>query len=302
MKNTAMNSSKNVLDNPSGGGGGGGQQRRSHPTPNPGTGGGPRNNVVNDSNTIGKEFVPIRQDEISRSLPVPEYKIGWIIGKRGSYINQLAEKSGASVSISDSSSKEYGTIWKYVQLRGSGRAVDRAKKLLHIRLERLEPRPTMTDGDGDGDGNDINDGDLEGLDDGDFEYGDRKNIGEETTEGDVFESPSYISSNQRVGYHHDNVGRGGGRGGGGGGGGGFHRGGRSQSPGNRGSVGGRSGGYGRGQGAYEGYGGQDVTKSLVEGHNAISLGPQDVESRGNGHENQQKNRIQQQSIISKEES
>jgi len=81
-----------------------------------------------------------RPDEISQSLPVPEYKMGWIVGKRGSYINQLSKKSGAQITISDSTSKEYGTVWKYVQITGSGRAVDRAKKLLHIRLERLEPR------------------------------------------------------------------------------------------------------------------------------------------------------------------
>lgn len=79
-------------------------------------------------------------DMILQSLPIPEYKIGWIIGKRGSYINQLAKKAGASITISDSTSREYGTVWKYVQITGSGRAVDRAKKLLHIRLERLEPR------------------------------------------------------------------------------------------------------------------------------------------------------------------
>ena len=79
-------------------------------------------------------------DAITQSLPIPEYKMGWIIGKRGTYINQLAKKSGASITISDSKSKEYGTVWKYVQITGSGRAVDRAKKLLHIRLERLEPR------------------------------------------------------------------------------------------------------------------------------------------------------------------
>ena len=79
-------------------------------------------------------------DVITQSLPIPEYKMGWIIGKRGTYINQLAKKSGASITISDSKSKEYGTVWKYVQITGSGRAVDRAKKLLHIRLERLEPR------------------------------------------------------------------------------------------------------------------------------------------------------------------
>ncbi len=77
---------------------------------------------------------------ITQSLPIPEYKMGWIIGKKGTYINQLSKKSGASIAISDSKSKEYGTVWKYVQISGTGRAVDRAKKLLHIRLERLEPR------------------------------------------------------------------------------------------------------------------------------------------------------------------
>jgi predicted PilT family ATPase len=81
-----------------------------------------------------------RTDEITQSLPIPEYKMGWIIGKKGTYVNQLAKKSGATIVISDSTSKEYGTVWKYVQISGTGRQVDRAKKLLHIRLERLEPR------------------------------------------------------------------------------------------------------------------------------------------------------------------
>ena len=291
MKNTAMNSGKNVPDNSSGGGG---QPRRSSNPRMPMTSeGGPRNNVLNDPNTTagkGKEFVQVRQEEISRSLPVPEYKIGWIIGKRGSYINQLAEKSGASVSISDSSSKEYGTIWKYVQLRGSGRAVDRAKKLLHIRLERLEPRPTMNGGDGDGYG-DGDDNELEGLEGGDFEYGERKVIGEESTEGDAFQSPSY---NRRVGYGRDSGGDGGGSGIG-----------RDQSQGGRGTVGfGRGGGGGSGSGRDHGnyghYSGQYVNKSHVGGY-ADSLEPQNnMGSSGSGYENQQKNQIQQ--SISKEES
>lgn len=94
--------------------------------------------------TTNNPEVPSNHQEISQSLPVPEYKMGWIVGKRGSYINQLAKKSGAQITISDSTSKEYGTVWKYVQITGSGRAVDRAKKLLHIRLERLEPRVVST--------------------------------------------------------------------------------------------------------------------------------------------------------------
>jgi hypothetical protein len=73
----------------------------------------------------------------------------------------MSKKSGAIISISESISKEYGRVWRYIQIRGTGRAVDRAKKLLHIRLERLEPRALekgvvdleeVGDGDGDGDG------------------------------------------------------------------------------------------------------------------------------------------------------
>lgn len=83
---------------------------------------------------------------INQSLPIPEHKMGWMIGKSGSYLNQLCFKSGAFVSVSESSSKEYGRVWKYIQIKGSGRAVDKAKKLIHIRLERLEPRLDDIDG------------------------------------------------------------------------------------------------------------------------------------------------------------
>lgn len=53
---------------------------------------------------------------VTQGLPIPEYKMGWIIGKKGTYINQLAKKSGANITVSDSKSKEYGTVWKYVQI------------------------------------------------------------------------------------------------------------------------------------------------------------------------------------------
>ena len=115
----------------------------------------------------GKRDVNNTDDIITQSIPIPEYKMGWIIGKRGTYINQLAKKSGASLGISDSKSTEYGTVWKYVQITGTGRAVDRAKKLLHIRLERLEPREEV-DG---ATGNNETSTPLE----------DQENLGEETT-------------------------------------------------------------------------------------------------------------------------
>ncbi len=60
-------------------------------------------------------------------------------------MNQLSSKSGAVISISESTSKDYGRIWKYIQLKGPGRAVDKAKKLLHIRLERLETKAGTDD-------------------------------------------------------------------------------------------------------------------------------------------------------------
>jgi hypothetical protein len=95
-------------------------------------------------------------EDITQSIPVPSDKIGyawpgslsegalcvctsnthsftaagacrWVIGKEGSYIKQLEERSQAVVRISDSSSREYGREWKYVQLQGAPRAVDKAK-------------------------------------------------------------------------------------------------------------------------------------------------------------------------------
>lgn len=51
----------------------------------------------------------------------------WVIGKEGSFIKQVEERSKAAVRISDSSIREYGREWKYVQLQGTPRAVDRAK-------------------------------------------------------------------------------------------------------------------------------------------------------------------------------
>ena len=75
----------------------------------------------------------------SRASRYLQNKVAWIIGKQGSYVKQLQQKSGATIVVSTTTSKEYGRVWRYVQITGTGRALDRAKKLLHIRLERLEP-------------------------------------------------------------------------------------------------------------------------------------------------------------------
>mmetsp|Transcript_108246 Transcript_108246/g.305092 ORF Transcript_108246/g.305092 Transcript_108246/m.305092 type:complete len:117 (-) Transcript_108246:99-449(-) len=82
------------------------------------------------SNRVG------RPEILKQSMPIPSDRVGWIVGRQGTYINQLCQKSGAHVTVSHSESYEFGIVWKYVMIHGTGREVDRAKKLLHIRLER----------------------------------------------------------------------------------------------------------------------------------------------------------------------
>jgi hypothetical protein len=64
--------------------------------------------------------------------------MGWIIGKAGVNITALSTKSGANISVSDSTNTEFGMKWNYIQITGTGRTVDRAKKLILLRLERLD--------------------------------------------------------------------------------------------------------------------------------------------------------------------
>eukprot|EP00960_Hanusia_phi_P052016 761193-Hanusia_phi.AAC.3 len=73
--------------------------------------------------------------EIYQSIPIPAERVGWIIGKQGAYIQNLETRSGCSISVSDNPSKEFGREWNYVQLQGSTRNVDKAKKLIYMRLE-----------------------------------------------------------------------------------------------------------------------------------------------------------------------
>lgn len=102
-------------------------------------------NVVSvDSNgalrtkTEDEKSTPPSEEVYQQSFPVHEHKIGWIIGKGGSYVKQLQQKSGATIVVSNTKSVEYGQTWKYLQITGNGRSIDRAKKLLIIRLDRLE--------------------------------------------------------------------------------------------------------------------------------------------------------------------
>lgn len=42
----------------------------------------------------------------------------------------MIKKSGAYITISESSSQEFGRVWRYVHIKGGGRAVDKAKKII----------------------------------------------------------------------------------------------------------------------------------------------------------------------------
>ena len=116
--------------------------------------GGQGSNAPDPGDLLGSQGIAGIQSNqnYQQSIPVPGYKMGWIIGKRGSYVKQLQKKSGAQISVSNTTSKEYGTVWKYIQISGNGRAIDRAKKLLHIRLERLQLDTEEEELDDDGDG------------------------------------------------------------------------------------------------------------------------------------------------------
>mmetsp|Transcript_9191 Transcript_9191/g.23592 ORF Transcript_9191/g.23592 Transcript_9191/m.23592 type:complete len:153 (+) Transcript_9191:127-585(+) len=72
--------------------------------------------------------------EIYQSMPIPADRVGWIIGKQGAYIHNLEKWSGCSISVSDSPSREFNHEWNYVQLQGTTRSVDKAKKLIYLRL------------------------------------------------------------------------------------------------------------------------------------------------------------------------
>ena len=79
--------------------------------------------------------------EVNQSMPIPADRVGWIIGKQGVYIQGLSQRSGCAISVSDSPSKEFGREWNYIHLQGTTRNVDRAKKLIYMRLEQFRASP-----------------------------------------------------------------------------------------------------------------------------------------------------------------
>ena len=80
----------------------------------------------------------IRKEIKREVIPIPEVKVGWIIGKNGCYLKYLMSRTKTSIYFHDNVTEEYGISWKYMSVEGLSRNIDKVKKIVHIRLEKLQ--------------------------------------------------------------------------------------------------------------------------------------------------------------------
>ena len=71
-------------------------------------------------------------------IPIPDWKVGWLIGKNGVYITQLSLDTNTRLRIIRKTSMEFGRNWKYLEIIGTSRNIDSVKKMVHIRMEELQ--------------------------------------------------------------------------------------------------------------------------------------------------------------------
>ena len=77
-------------------------------------------------------------DIITQTLPCPAPLLGFIIGKRGHAIKSMQDASGATFHINDRERvSDYNVEYVYIRLRGLPHQVDRAKRLVMLRLYNL---------------------------------------------------------------------------------------------------------------------------------------------------------------------
>ena len=60
--------------------------------------------------------------------------------KNGCYLKYLTSKTKTNINFHDNVTVEYGVSWKYMSIQGLSRNIDKAKKILHIRLEKLQTK------------------------------------------------------------------------------------------------------------------------------------------------------------------
>merc|ERR1711865_997221 len=73
----------------------------------------------------------------TQSMPIPAEKVGWVMGKKGDHINQMQKQSECTLRLQDNEWRDYGRIWKYITLTGTGRQIDMARKLIYLSLEKF---------------------------------------------------------------------------------------------------------------------------------------------------------------------
>jgi|TARA_B100000795_G_scaffold183285_1_gene138962 hypothetical protein len=110
----------------------------------------PINDVeVNQEEEQQEEVESTRPAILRQGFPVPAELIGFIIGKGGANIQQIERASSARLSTKDDNGPQsFEREWVYVTISGSGREVDRAKKLLLLTC--LEAKAKSSGGNGRG--------------------------------------------------------------------------------------------------------------------------------------------------------
>tara|TARA_E500000178_G_C16406615_1_gene481077 strand:- start:73 stop:498 length:426 start_codon:yes stop_codon:yes gene_type:complete len=69
------------------------------------------------------------------SIPIPQYKIGWLIGKNGYSINYIRNKTDTDIIIADDVLTKFGGDWKKITIHGSWRGINNALMLIYMRLD-----------------------------------------------------------------------------------------------------------------------------------------------------------------------
>ena len=69
------------------------------------------------------------------SIPIPQYKIGWLIGKNGYSINYIRSKTDTDIVIADDVITKFGNNWKIITVRGSWKGINNALMLIYMRLD-----------------------------------------------------------------------------------------------------------------------------------------------------------------------
>ena len=74
---------------------------------------------------------------INDVLPIPNVNVGWVKGKKNSYLNQLSMKTNTRIYFKSGTSLNFGRCWRYLVIEGIPKNVMNAKKLIHLRLDKL---------------------------------------------------------------------------------------------------------------------------------------------------------------------